>query len=85
MALTVSKLAARVGLTTDTIRYYERTGLIPRRIGPYPVTAPSTTMLLRDCGSSRALNALAFVSRRSRSFSTSRIGVSVRAVTPRTF
>jgi DNA-binding transcriptional MerR regulator len=29
MTLTVSKLAARVGLTADTIRYYERAGLLP--------------------------------------------------------
>jgi DNA-binding transcriptional MerR regulator len=29
MTLTVSKLAARVGLTADTIRYYEREGLLP--------------------------------------------------------
>lgn len=28
MTLTVSKLAARVGLTADTIRYYERAGLL---------------------------------------------------------
>jgi DNA-binding transcriptional MerR regulator len=29
MTLTVSKLADRVGLTADTIRYYERAGLLP--------------------------------------------------------
>ncbi len=29
MTLTVSKLAERVGLTADTIRYYEREGLLP--------------------------------------------------------
>jgi DNA-binding transcriptional MerR regulator len=29
MTMTVSKLAARVGLTADTIRYYERAGLLP--------------------------------------------------------
>jgi DNA-binding transcriptional MerR regulator len=29
MTLTVSKLAARFGLTADTIRYYERAGLLP--------------------------------------------------------
>jgi DNA-binding transcriptional MerR regulator len=29
MTLTVSKLAARVRLTADTIRYYERVGLLP--------------------------------------------------------
>jgi DNA-binding transcriptional MerR regulator len=29
MTLTVSKLADRVGLTADTIRYYERVGLLP--------------------------------------------------------
>lgn len=29
MTLTVSKWAARVGLTADTIRYYERAGLLP--------------------------------------------------------
>jgi DNA-binding transcriptional MerR regulator len=29
MTLTVSKLAARVPLTADTIRYYERVGLLP--------------------------------------------------------
>jgi DNA-binding transcriptional MerR regulator len=29
MTLTVSKLAARVGLTADTICYYERAGLLP--------------------------------------------------------
>jgi DNA-binding transcriptional MerR regulator len=29
MTLTVSKLAARVSLTADTIRYYERAGLLP--------------------------------------------------------
>lgn len=29
MTLTVSKLADRVGLTADTIRYYEREGLLP--------------------------------------------------------
>jgi DNA-binding transcriptional MerR regulator len=29
MTLTVSKLAARVALTADTIRYYERAGLLP--------------------------------------------------------
>jgi DNA-binding transcriptional MerR regulator len=29
MTLTVSKLADRVGLTPDTIRYYERAGLLP--------------------------------------------------------
>jgi hypothetical protein len=29
MTLTVSKLASRVGLTADTIRYYERAGLLP--------------------------------------------------------
>jgi DNA-binding transcriptional MerR regulator len=28
MALTVSRLAARVGVTADTIRYYERSGLL---------------------------------------------------------
>ena len=29
MTLTVSKLAARASLTADTIRYYERAGLLP--------------------------------------------------------
>jgi DNA-binding transcriptional MerR regulator len=29
MTLTVSKLAGRVGLTADTIRFYEREGLLP--------------------------------------------------------
>ncbi len=29
MTMTVSKLTARVGLTADTIRYYERAGLLP--------------------------------------------------------
>lgn len=29
MALTISKLAAEVGVSTDTIRYYERSGLLP--------------------------------------------------------
>jgi DNA-binding transcriptional MerR regulator len=29
MALTVSALAARVGLSADTVRYYERVGLLP--------------------------------------------------------
>jgi DNA-binding transcriptional MerR regulator len=29
MALTVSALAGQVGLSTDTIRYYERVGLLP--------------------------------------------------------
>jgi DNA-binding transcriptional MerR regulator len=29
MSLTVSKLADRAGLTADTIRYYERAGLLP--------------------------------------------------------
>jgi DNA-binding transcriptional MerR regulator len=40
MTLTVSKLAARVGLSADTIRYYERAGLLPRPIAPHPATAP---------------------------------------------
>ena len=30
MSLTVSALAARVGLSADTVRYYERVGLLPR-------------------------------------------------------
>jgi DNA-binding transcriptional MerR regulator len=29
MTLTISKLASQVGLTADTIRYYEREGLLP--------------------------------------------------------
>ncbi|MBA3728592.1 MAG: heavy metal-responsive transcriptional regulator [Actinobacteria bacterium] len=29
MALTISKLAAAVGVSRDTIRYYERSGLLP--------------------------------------------------------
>jgi DNA-binding transcriptional MerR regulator len=29
MALTVSALAGRVGLSADTVRYYERVGLLP--------------------------------------------------------
>jgi len=84
VALTVSKLAARVGLTADTIRYYERAGLLP----PPDRTASGYRAFdddaVRDSGS-RALNASAFVSRRSRNFSTSGIAVFVRAVTLRTF
>jgi len=30
MSLTVSALAAQVGLSADTVRYYERVGLLPR-------------------------------------------------------
>jgi DNA-binding transcriptional MerR regulator len=29
MALTVSALAGQVGLSADTVRYYERVGLLP--------------------------------------------------------
>jgi MerR family copper efflux transcriptional regulator len=29
-ALTVSKLADQVGMTPDALRYYERTGLLPK-------------------------------------------------------
>ena len=40
MALTVSRLASRVGLSPDTIRYYERIGLLhlpPRTAGGYRI------------------------------------------------
>lgn len=43
MTLTVSKLAAQAGLSPDTIRYYERVGLLPQ-----PRRGPSGYRLYQD-------------------------------------
>ena len=50
MALTVSKLASRVGVTADAIRYYERIGLLaapPRSSGGYRMYDEDTIQRLQ--------------------------------------
>jgi hypothetical protein len=46
MALTVSALADQVGLSADTVRYYERVGLLPKVIKTRPrlMAALATTL-----------------------------------------
>jgi hypothetical protein len=52
----------------------------PRRIGPHPATAPSTTMLLTGSGSSRALKPIGLRLQEIRNFSISGSGpLSVRS------
>ena len=41
MALTVSVLAGQAGLSADTVRYYERVGLLPEP-GQRPATGSTT-------------------------------------------
>lgn len=49
MSLTVSALAAQVGLSADTVRYYERVGLLPR-----PTRSPAGYRLYDEAAEVRA-------------------------------
>jgi len=54
----IGKLAAESGLTPDTLRYYERVGLLPRprrSSGGYRLYAPATLVRLQFIRQARAL------------------------------
>ena len=50
MALTVSALADQAGLSADTVRYYERVGLLPEPAVQRPTTGSTTRPQLAGCG-----------------------------------
>ena len=47
----IGELAERVGVSTDTVRFYERSGWLPRATGARIPTASTATRMSTTCGS----------------------------------